>query len=48
MVNMRVVFNASIISRANSVAVSNDDRVGILNYFGNNLTVSHTRIAVVL
>ena len=48
MVNMRVVFNASIISRSNSVAVSNDDSVGILNYFGNNLTVLNTHIAAVL
>ena len=40
-------YNASVSSNADSVAVSADGRIGILNCFGKNLTVSHTRVAVV-
>ena len=37
--------NASVSSRAALVAVSADDKIVMLNCFGNNFTVSHTRVA---
>ena len=37
--------NASVSSKADCVAVSADDTLGILNCFVNNFTVSHTHVA---
>ena len=39
--------NASVSSNPAHVAVSADDKLGILNCFGNNFTVSHTHTAAV-
>ena len=39
--------NASVRSNAACVAVSVDDKLGMLNCFGKNFTVSHTRVAAV-
>ena len=40
--------NASVISKADCVSVLADDKLGILNCFGDTFTVSHTRVADVL
>ena len=37
--------NASVSYNAAHVAVLADDKLGMLNCFGNNFTVSHTRVA---
>ena len=37
--------NASVSSNAAHVAVSADDKLGMLNCFGINFNVSHTRVA---
>ena len=37
--------NASVSSNAARVAVSADDKLGMLNCFGRNFTVSHTCVA---
>ena len=37
--------NASVSSKDARVAVLDDDKLGMLNCFGNNFTVSHTRVA---
>ena len=37
--------NASVSCKVARVAVSADDKLGILNCFGKNFTVSHTRVA---
>ena len=39
--------NASVSSNAARVAVSADDNLGMLNCFGRDFTVSHTRVAAV-
>ena len=39
--------NASISSNAARFSVSDDDKISILNCFGKNFTVSHTRVAAV-
>ena len=39
--------NAYVSSKASRVAVSADDKLGIVNCFGKNFTVSHTRVASV-
>ena len=39
--------NASVRSNAACVAVSNDDKIGILNCFGENLIASHTHVFAV-
>ena len=39
--------NDSVSSNAARVAVSADDKIGILNCFGKNFTVSHIRVAAV-
>ena len=43
-----VCCNASVSSKASRVAVSADDKLGIVNCFGKDFTVSHTRVADVL
>ena len=39
--------NASVSSKSVRVAVLADDKLGILNFFGKNFTVSHTCVAAV-
>ena len=39
--------NTSVSSNVARVAVSADDKLGILIFFGNNFTVSNTRVAAV-
>ena len=39
--------NTSVSSNAARVAVSADDKIGMLNCFGSNFTASHTRVAAV-
>ena len=39
--------NASVSYKYVCAAVSADDKLGILNYFRKNFTVSHTRVAAV-
>ena len=39
--------NDYVSSRAARVAVSADDKLGMLNFFGKNFTVSHTRVGAV-
>ena len=40
--------NASVSYKAACVAVSADDKLGSLDFFGKNFIVSHTRVAAVL
>ena len=41
------LYNASVSYKATRVAVSSDNNLGILDCFGKNFTVSHTRVLFV-
>ena len=40
-------YNASFSSNGTCIAVLDDDKIGILNVFGKNFTMSHNRVSAV-